>query len=462
MARLQWWPRQQGDLAPEEFPEIPGETLSNAGLLRVLPPATLRRDSGSIPGLSKDKRDGLLQAAWGSDDLMLWPREPATSSRLEVRLGWGSGQIRSPFSCRAERLFELFREHHLSPRILGRLRHHESYFEHAFSGENDTSATPTHIEIAASNFEHDGFLCLLRSEIATSHTKCILFLKPCDPIRSSPLQEHTVISHLEAHADILQRHPLLILNVVLTLLQTSAHDFVHWRTQLYDIEARIGVSSHARRLQQNYYSEVEYNFNRLNADLTSTARSIADNELSVSTMLEHARAYERVSGICERLKRQVEAGTKIEEPIYDEQHEEIQSTITRAEIYLAHTKMAHDVVQSLTAALYNRINKSDTRSMKTIAVVTLFFLPATFVSAVFSTGIFNFHAREDPARQRVISRYGWIYLLIMLLLTMLTLTTWSIWYTWGERWLDALRAHDGKVRRTAPKEDGSFGTNNRW
>jgi Mg2+ and Co2+ transporter CorA len=44
--------------------------------------------------------------------------------------------------------------------------------------------------------------------------------------------------------------------------------------------------------------------------------------------------------------------------------------------------MSQDVLQSLTAVLYNRINKQDADSMKTIAVVTLVFLPATFVSAV--------------------------------------------------------------------------------
>jgi hypothetical protein len=58
-----------------------------------------------------------------------------------------------------------------------------------------------------------------------------------------------------------------------------------------------------------------------------------------------------------------------------EQQEEVQSTITRAEIYLKYATMTQAVVQSLTSVLYNRISQNDNSSMKTITVVTLFFLP---------------------------------------------------------------------------------------
>lgn len=77
--------------------------------------------------------------------------------------------------------------------------------------------------------------------------------------------------------------------------------------------------------------------------------------------------------------------------------------------------------------------------MKTIAVVTLVFLPVTFVSAVFSTGIFNFHASESPDNPRTISKYGWVYLLVCLLSTSLTLISWVCWYRWGRVWLEKLK-----------------------
>jgi hypothetical protein len=102
-------------------------------------------------------------------------------------------------------------------------------------------------------------------------------------------------------------------------------------------------------------------------------------------------------------------------------------------------KMAHQMLQSLSAVLYNRINKQDTDSMKTIAVVTLVFLPATFVSAIFSTGIFNFHASDPPDHPRTVSKYGWVYLLVCLLSTSLTIISWICWYRWGRVWLEKLK-----------------------
>jgi Mg2+ and Co2+ transporter CorA len=121
------------------------------------------------------------------------------------------------------------------------------------------------------------------------------------------------------------------------------------------------------------------------------------------------------------------------------QQEEIQSTITRAELYFRQMKMMQDVLQSLTAVLYNHISKNDARPMKTIAVVTLIILPSTLVSSIFSTGIFNFHADESFTGPKVISAYGWVYLLTCLLLTFITLVAWICWYLWGNIWLDKFR-----------------------
>lgn len=101
--------------------------------------------------------------------------------------------------------------------------------------------------------------------------------------------------------------------------------------------------------------------------------------------------------------------------------------------------MTQDVSQSLTAVLYNRINKQESQSMKAIAVVTLFFLPATFVSAVFSTGIFNFQVSDPLDKPRTISKYDWVYLLTCVLSTIFTLLSWIFWYRWGRVWLERLK-----------------------
>jgi hypothetical protein len=57
-------------------------------------------------------------------------------------------------------------------------------------------------------------------------------------------------------------------------------------------------------------------------------------------------------------------------------------------------------------------------------VVIPFTLPSTLVSSIFSTGIFNFQAKESAIDPQVVSSYGWVYLLTCLLLTLVTLAEW--------------------------------------
>jgi hypothetical protein len=373
------------------------------GYLVTSPLSVASNGAIEIPGFydPDDYTHCLPNAVFGTDPgtlhLVAWPSWFDLDPMLDVRVGLGSGQYRSPFSCGQDIFDKIVKDFQFSAQILSRVKEKQSYFEHVFIG----GESPTHLEITASTYEHDSFFCLIRYEILTRRTRCLVFLKSFDQLKKSSLTLPTIMSYLDAHKETLQPQPLLIFNVILSLLQSRSHDFLRWRQQLYDIEARIGVSSNLNSLRKSKYSEVEYDFSKLNADLTGVARNIADNELSVST-------------------------------------------ITRAEMYLKHTKMTQDVLQSLTAALYNRINKSDTRSMKTIAVATLFFLPATFVSAIFSTGIFNFQAGENPGEERVISKYGWVYLVVSLVLTALTLVVWTVLFLWGEMWLDNMREKRNK------------------
>jgi len=169
------------------------------------------------------------------------------------------------------------------------------------------------------------------------------------------------------------------------------------------MESRLGVTRHGEYLKQIGYPDIDYDFALLNADLAGISKKVADSVLSASTILEHAKCLQRLVSVCEEYETvKLPGQNQPASQLLSEQREEIQATILRSELYLKHMQMAQSLLQSLTAVLYNRISKQDTDSMKTIAVVTLVFLPATFVSAVFSTGIFNFQASEPPDRPRTI------------------------------------------------------------
>jgi hypothetical protein len=391
---------------------------------------------------------------WNEESQRFGIWKPSAISRLEVKIGMGTGQRRTPFQVPRAEFFDTCDKYGFCTAFLRKVPDRASFFEHHFGYGTDSStgiSKPSHLEIAASNYENAAFLLLLRAELGSSEpraVKCILFFHGGFQYNATV---SSLIASLNEHVELLDRNPLLIVNTILTLLQEYTQEHVHWRRMLNGIEARLGVTRSLVLLIKGGYPKVDYDFNALNADLAGLAKEIAENELAVSTILEHAKALQRLAKICERYEAlrtpslAKSLGPADEGQIPSEQLEEIQGTITRGEIYARHVKMTQDVLQSLTAVLYNRINKNDTQSMKTIAVATLFFLPATFVSAIFSTGVFNFQAGEAAADQRVISRYGWVYLVVCLVLTVVTLVAWICWYLWGGAWIDKFRRPQGKI-----------------
>ena len=70
-------------------------------------------------------------------------------------------------------------------------------------------------------------------------------------------------------------------------------------------------------------------------------------------------------------------------------------------------------------------SKRDSAAMKTIAVLTTVFLPATFVAALFSANIFTFARIPERAWQ--------VYIAVTIPLTASTLVGWVLWIKWRER-----------------------------
>ncbi|KAI0438946.1 hypothetical protein F4803DRAFT_533214 [Xylaria telfairii] len=66
----------------------------------------------------------------------------------------------------------------------------------------------------------------------------------------------------------------------------------------------------------------------------------------------------------------------------------------------------------------------DSSSMKAIAVVTLIFLPSTFIAAIFSMSMFNWLAGDQ---ETVISNRLWIFVLFSVSLTLIVLFVWKEW-----------------------------------
>lgn len=373
------------------------------------------------------------------------------NDNLEISIGYGSGQRQSPFSTSLNDFVKScvsakFRAPFLR-KLTGRCSMFESHF--TFGAAVDKSS-PTALEIGMSNYENDSFTLLLRYDIPTNRVRAILFLKLEDTLRGKRSGITTIkdlTNFLDQQASTFRGQPILIANSILTFIQHySATDYVTWRYDLYDLESKLGVTPRATVFQNAGYDGVSFDYDTLNARLAWLSARAADTTLSASTLQEHASALLRLSDSLDNDDDGKESKTKI-----SLRHEEIQSTITRANLYLNNAVMVDAALNSMRAVLYNRITKHDSNSMKTIAVVTLFFLPGTFISSIFSTGVFDFFARV-PEHSKTTSSWAWIYLLTSILLTAVVLALWLIWYRWGGLWLEKLhlkRAYrqDGKVKR---------------
>ncbi|RYP70880.1 hypothetical protein DL771_005130 [Monosporascus sp. 5C6A] len=374
-------------------------------------------------------------------------------SSVEVAIGSGSGQVQSPFSAGLEEFVKECVDANFNAQFFSKLSGKVSMFEHHLMLDQKAE-TASSLELAMANYENDSFFLLLRLDFKQKRARALIFLKLQDSLRRkrfAPLSLDQFISYLGRNSPPLGAAPFLVANTVLSFFQHESFRYVEWRQELYDMESRLGVTRNADILKESGYATISFDYDNLNADLAWFARKTAETTLSASTTMDHAKGLLRLAELCEFYQSD-DFSQRDRPPKTSQMREEIHSTIQRAELFLKNMKMVDDILQSMRAVLYNRISKHDSDSMKTIAVVTLFFLPATFVSSIFATDIFDFHATEGEQRQ-TISRYGWIYLLLCILLTCVSLILWLCWYRWGSLWLEKLqltRAH--LDRRERPRD----------
>ncbi|KAH0558359.1 hypothetical protein GP486_004982 [Trichoglossum hirsutum] len=73
------------------------------------------------------------------------------------------------------------------------------------------------------------------------------------------------------------------------------------------------------------------------------------------------------------------------------------------------------------------VSRRDSSAMKTIAVLTLIFLPGTVIASIFSSNMFDFRSADGP----VVSSKFWVYWAVTLPLTVGVLLVWIVWYYWS-------------------------------
>ena len=74
--------------------------------------------------------------------------------------------------------------------------------------------------------------------------------------------------------------------------------------------------------------------------------------------------------------------------------------------------------------------------MKAITLLTMAFLPATFVATIFSMGFFEFQ-KDGTASELRVAPQVWMYVAVTVPLTIVVLCACALWLKWNERRLAA-------------------------
>ncbi|KAF2279362.1 uncharacterized protein EI97DRAFT_430442 [Westerdykella ornata] len=93
--------------------------------------------------------------------------------------------------------------------------------------------------------------------------------------------------------------------------------------------------------------------------------------------------------------------------------------------------------------------KGDSAAMKAISLVTMIFLPPTFVATFFSMSMFNWEPQgQDPG---LVSKYLWIYWAVTIPLTVIVVVCWRLWMIKENRGFNTLpkRQEDEKSDRVS-------------
>lgn len=97
-----------------------------------------------------------------------------------------------------------------------------------------------------------------------------------------------------------------------------------------------------------------------------------------------------------------------------------ESSVRIAEAARADNLAMKTIAEDSRIAAIESLRKS--HIMSSIGVVTMLFLPATFIATLFSTSFFDFHSKDGP----VVSRWIWLYVVVTVLMTVTVQLLWFL------------------------------------
>ncbi|KAH5281986.1 hypothetical protein HBI71_000230 [Parastagonospora nodorum] len=256
-------------------------------------------------------------------------------------------------------------------------------------------------------------------------------------------------------------HPLNIPAILCEMLVESDSNGVRLHaSDLYKVELQTNYSNYIfsepvsgstrqHKSSQQNFAQMTQNLNRITSRLAFHEMRIHATIVFVDEMkdcLEH-RTRHPVDTINRRLKERL-AHLKIQQSgllsniacnqkIAQSQLQIVYSLIAQRDskesLNMAKTQTKIATAQTEIAQIQTglaKTTKEDSFAMRTIAIMTIAFLPGTFISALFSMDMFNWQA---PQGASVVSSRFWIYWAITVPLTLLVFSIWTVWIRSNDR-----------------------------
>jgi len=261
-----------------------------------------------------------------------------------------------------------------------------------------------------------------------------------------------VLELFSAHTCILRKHPLQLLGILMGMCERYVDMRVERQnTENLEVGGMLAVQAtdwlkswHIEVCRAPNKSQVIYAAYDMTNWLDKSCKELISIGKQYLTLAVHLEAQYRVIIPTEEVQDVVHRA-ELHSHMLQYIKRMVRSQFDSYNNLLAREESKHSAVISEASAGIAEASYRDSLSMKTISYLTMVFFPITFVSAIFSTSIFDFQQWDaTAANSGVISPGWWVFVLSCGLVTVLTLAVWRFWQALAERQkkLDRLRSSD--------------------
>ncbi|KJA25348.1 hypothetical protein HYPSUDRAFT_424495 [Hypholoma sublateritium FD-334 SS-4] len=238
---------------------------------------------------------------------------------------------------------------------------------------------------------------------------------------------------------ILQETPACLLRPLSVDALILAEQLNHWGTSMYHDHSKLRPIMSKVREHEEFPEDTVYNLHFLSEHFHAVRAVLEDLKERTEHLLDVYRKYPTLMRPSARLVG--EFGDVEDSLAY--LLAQTRTLMRWVGTYIEHTQIAVGLLFNLDTASIAKSTQQDSSSMITMAAVTMFFLPGTFVSALFSMVFFN----ADPSNTGLlVNSQLWLFFVITVPLTVAVFLTWELWRRWR---VDSQRKSSPSNKRTA-------------